>query len=404
MSDQEFVFTIGDSTALNLNSGPELDVDVRVNVVPVSTTVVGIHDDIKQALLNCFQHVAWKGTDGSEYYSALEAALNEKKILNITAVYTQSGTVYDTDSLGSLKSDLVVTAYYDDGTTADVTSACTLSGTLTEGTSTITATYQEKSDTFSVTVTAHVIDGWLYRFDGNMLSRGTKDFGFTGTANYTTGYDGIGQAYHHITTDEDGVTEDAGGIKAVGIADPPTFGSDDFTISFWFKSITEVRGHMFQYGKYYSDGNAASDIFSSFTKVGNWNYTKYNISLKYPGIAIYYASGKLNLTFVNSTLTKSNCIALTPPSGFTTTAWHHYALTREGNTFRFFVDGNIIMTMVSSQSIYQTDQVCVGSLFDQTAQTATDLMNMSYSDIIDDLYVAESCKWNANFDPLTIEY
>ena len=152
MSDQEFVFTIGDSTALNLNSGPELDVDVRVNVVPVSTTVVGISDDIKQTLLNCFQHVAYIDANGQSYYNALEAALNARALLSITAVYTQSGTVYDTDSLDSLKADLVVTAYYDNGTTADVTSACTLSGTLTEGTSTITATYQEKTATFNVTV------------------------------------------------------------------------------------------------------------------------------------------------------------------------------------------------------------------------------------------------------------
>lgn len=154
MSDQEFVFTIGDSTALQLNSEPELDVDVRVNVVPVSTTVVGISDDIKQALLNCFQHVAWKYVDGDVYYDALDAALNAKVLLSITAVYTQSGTVYDTNSLDSLKADLVVTANYDDSTTADVTSACTLSGTLTEGTSTITVAYQGQTATFTVTVAA----------------------------------------------------------------------------------------------------------------------------------------------------------------------------------------------------------------------------------------------------------
>lgn len=152
MSDQEFVFKIGDSTALKLNSDPELDVDVRVNVVPVSTTVVGIRDDIKQALLNCFQHVAWIDEHGQDYYDALDAALNTKVLLSITAVYMQTGAVYDTDSLDSLKADLVVTAYYDDGTTANVTSLCTLSGTLTAGTSTITATYQEMTASFTVTV------------------------------------------------------------------------------------------------------------------------------------------------------------------------------------------------------------------------------------------------------------
>ena len=76
-------------------------------------------------------------------------------LVSITAVYTQSGTVYDNASLDDLKTDLVVTAYYDNSTTATVPSAdYTLSGTLAEGTSTITVTYGGKTDTFTVTVTA----------------------------------------------------------------------------------------------------------------------------------------------------------------------------------------------------------------------------------------------------------
>lgn len=74
---------------------------------------------------------------------------------SITATYTQSGTVYDTDSIDSLKTDLVVTANYAGGTSETVPSSdYTLSGTLTEGTSTITVSYAGLTDTFSVTVTA----------------------------------------------------------------------------------------------------------------------------------------------------------------------------------------------------------------------------------------------------------
>ncbi len=80
-------------------------------------------------------------------------------LTSISAVYTQSGTVYDTDSLDSLKTDLVVTATYSDSTTATIAATdYTLSGTLTEGTSTITVTYGGKTDTFSVTVTHAVTD------------------------------------------------------------------------------------------------------------------------------------------------------------------------------------------------------------------------------------------------------
>lgn len=72
---------------------------------------------------------------------------------SITAVYTQSGTVYDTASLDSLKPDLVVTANYAGGTSETVPSSdYTLSGTLTEGTSTITVSYAGLTATFTVTV------------------------------------------------------------------------------------------------------------------------------------------------------------------------------------------------------------------------------------------------------------
>lgn len=77
---------------------------------------------------------------------------------SISAVYTQSGTVYDTDSLDSLKADLVVTATYSDSSTETVPSTdYVLSGTLAEGTSTITVSYGGKTTTFNVTVTEFVI-------------------------------------------------------------------------------------------------------------------------------------------------------------------------------------------------------------------------------------------------------
>lgn len=73
---------------------------------------------------------------------------------SITATYTQGGTVYDTDTLDSLKTDLVVTANYSGGTSETVpASDYTLSGTLTEGTSTITVSYAGLTTTFTVTVT-----------------------------------------------------------------------------------------------------------------------------------------------------------------------------------------------------------------------------------------------------------
>jgi hypothetical protein len=120
----------------------------------VVLTAADLDDSFKDALLDCFANVAWATDDGQQYYDALEAALYP--VDHITAVYTQSGTVYDTDSLDSLKTDLVVTAFYVDGTSAAVAAAkYTLSGTLEAGTSTITVSYGGKTTTFDVTVTEH---------------------------------------------------------------------------------------------------------------------------------------------------------------------------------------------------------------------------------------------------------
>jgi len=113
----------------------------------------GVSDDLKAALLQLASKVAYIDDDGQTYYQDLYDALYPPaEVVSISAVYTQSGTVYDTDTLDSLKADLVVTATYDDNTTAVVTNY-TLSGTLTAGTSTITVSYGGKTTTFTVTVT-----------------------------------------------------------------------------------------------------------------------------------------------------------------------------------------------------------------------------------------------------------
>lgn len=138
----------------------------------------GLSNAAKLALLDCFAHVAWTDENGQDYYDALEEALYPPvppaELVSISAVYTQSGTVYDTDTLDSLKSDLVVTATYDDSSTQTVTNY-SLSGTLTEGTSTITVSYGGKTTTFDVTVTH--MDAWDYKWTPDI---GTfDDAGFT---------------------------------------------------------------------------------------------------------------------------------------------------------------------------------------------------------------------------------
>lgn len=116
----------------------------------------GLTSDIKQALMDLANHVAWSGADptGQTWINALQNALYPPaNLLSISAVYTQSGVVYDTDTLNDLKSDLVVNGTYDDGSIRNIT-GYTLSGTLTKGVSTVTVAYNGFTATFNVIVSS----------------------------------------------------------------------------------------------------------------------------------------------------------------------------------------------------------------------------------------------------------
>lgn len=132
----------------------------------------GFNAEVKQALMNAFNHVAWDDDDptGITYINALHSALYPPaNLTSITAVYTQVGEVYTTDSLDVLRDDLVVTANYDNGTTETITDYI-LSGALTEGTSTITASYGGKTATFTVTVTDPSVLSWMVEYQGNFTN------------------------------------------------------------------------------------------------------------------------------------------------------------------------------------------------------------------------------------------
>lgn len=108
---------------------------------------------------------------GSYHASCAVTVSGFATLTGISAVYTQSGTVYEDTSLNSLKNDLVVTAHYDNSTTATVTDY-TLSGSLSVGTSTIVVAYGGKTTTFDVTVTwsevpsSYTKKGYIYRTSG----------------------------------------------------------------------------------------------------------------------------------------------------------------------------------------------------------------------------------------------
>ena len=144
-------------------SNPPLDKSLSVEGAAADAKATGdilggiFTAEAKMKLLSILRSVdAWTTSNASSEISELEALLFPgSEAVSITAVFDQdSNTIYDNDDLDYLRQYLTVTAEDATGGTNAVTDY-TLSGTLTTGTSTITVTYGELTDTFDVTVTAN---------------------------------------------------------------------------------------------------------------------------------------------------------------------------------------------------------------------------------------------------------
>jgi len=372
---------------------------------------IGMKDSVKQALLAMFNVCMTNSSDSDDLYSQLYHALYDKEVLSISAVFNQGANViYDTDSLDDLKQYLTVTANYDDGTSGAVT-VYTLSGELTAGTSTITVTYQEKTTTFTVTVT-HQIVGWYYPFNDSLLSDGTEDFGFTGVANYSTGVNG--KAYYHQVGTEGDTSTDPNGIYATGLTKVPSLASD-FTISFWYKGVNqEVAQRMFFATKQTDPVVPSSSVTNVATEEGfnnlatGWSLnTSTTVGSRYCGSRIYWYKGTSQYYLRPELFIESNKrwgIGLVPPSGINLANWHHYALTRKNGVLRMFFDGTKLFDYNISQAFIFPDQVAIGCGFGDDTTNISSAAGNGYSGMVDDLFFAEYCKWEEAFDPSEITY
>ena len=94
-------------------------------------------------------------------------------LTEINANYTGTMTIYPDTPLDNLKSGLTVTATYSNNT-SNILSATdyTLSGTLTEGTSTITVTHRDKTATFTVKIPTESPSMQVYKNDKTSLYDG----------------------------------------------------------------------------------------------------------------------------------------------------------------------------------------------------------------------------------------
>ena len=140
--------TVSGAAADSAKVGQEIS-DLKSQITLLSS----IPREVKLAMDAMFANMAVK--DDSVYkdeYALFHVSASSINVIAISGLFEQGANViYYTDSLDVLKQYLTVTASYDDGTTAVITTY-ELSGTLTPGTSVITATYEDKSASFSVNV------------------------------------------------------------------------------------------------------------------------------------------------------------------------------------------------------------------------------------------------------------
>lgn len=136
----------------------------------------------KTALLNLLQHVAYTDDQGQTYYNALALVLYGDEITSLTAVYSP-GTfkVHEGDSLDVLRPYLTVTANHSSGATETVQSY-QLSGTLVEGSQTITVSYNGKTTTFTVIVEPRPIV--LYNLESPIVMDGVDTTKIVNTGVY----------------------------------------------------------------------------------------------------------------------------------------------------------------------------------------------------------------------------
>lgn len=164
-----------DKTSININGSKTYQLVATTD--PVGGTITWTTSDVDVATVSNTGLVTSIGngtaiitaTCGRYKATCIVTVTGFATITNITATYTQSGAVYDTDTLDSLKANLVVTAHYSDDTSRTVT-AYSLSGTLAIGTSTITVDYHGKTTTFNVNVTE---EGVLYNLSSPIVLDGT---------------------------------------------------------------------------------------------------------------------------------------------------------------------------------------------------------------------------------------
>ena len=293
------------------------------DVVSAANTIIsgGMPLAVRNALLQIAEKVSYIDGNGATYYQDLYNALMPASLSSISCVYTQSGTVYSTDSLDSLKADLVVTAHYSDGTSDTVlSSAYILSGSLDSATSTITVSYDGKTTTFTVNVT---IENWTWTYDPST--------------------DGVltSQSYVYVSTQSTGVTDEISGDKwKVTVPQGTSETSLQMRLGDGNGNYTVTQGHLriklkFDTLSYQENLNGFRAQVSKGSGTGAAKFGIYKS-----------AANTYKLSTVTGTSTTPTVIQSVTPN-----TWYVFDIKFSTSSFTISVDGEVVYTSSSPSTV-----------------------------------------------------
>ena len=218
----------------------------------------------------------------------------EPVLLRINAVYTQTETVYDDTPLDDLKTDLVVTAYFESGNSR-VVDNYTLSGTLAVGSSTVTVNYKGKTDTIIVEVRARslVIAEWDFSSNTPLVD---KVNGYQLTSNNVT----------FPTVEGEIVASFAAYSSYLLIPNEASFRlTGDYTSMSYiidFKKCNSTGKYAMGYYDAWPDRmySGCTLTYQHFSSTNRWDFGNYALSSR-PSNADYFDDSQITIKFTKGT-------------------------------------------------------------------------------------------------------
>ena len=198
----------------------------------------GLTKATKEALMNCFEHVAWTDEHGQTYYDALAEAIGynpepptQKVLESITAIINNPTVEQNTTYVPNVS----VTAHYSDGSIANVSAQAVFGSidTATTGAKTLSISYTENSVTKTTSGTVTVTSEPVSVVLSSISATKTK---MSYTTEETFGTDDVIVTAHY----SDGTSANVTNNAEIGTVDISTAGTKTLNISYTEGSITKT--------------------------------------------------------------------------------------------------------------------------------------------------------------------